>query len=108
VYFEQNLEDTRIRFFEETEYSGRIERVRAELRRRDLDGLLLFAQESLYYLAGYDTTGYVFFQSAVLTADGQPLALLTRRPDWPKPAIPRSSPTSGSGMTGRMPVPRRI
>ena len=46
-----------------------------------LDALLLFAQESLYYLTGYDTNGYVFFQCAVLTADEAPITLLTRRPD---------------------------
>ena len=38
----------------------------AELRRRGLDALLVFAQESHYYLTGYDTAGYVFFQVGVL------------------------------------------
>ena len=33
-----------------------------------LDAILLFAQESLYYLTGFDTSGFVFFQCAVLTA----------------------------------------
>ena len=34
-----------------------------------LAALLVFGQESHYYLTGYDSTGYVFFQAAVLTAD---------------------------------------
>ena len=42
---------------------------------------MIFAQESHYYLTGYDTSGYVFFQCLVLTADESPLTLLTRRPD---------------------------
>lgn len=62
------------------EYEARLARTRALMNERGLDGLLLFAQESLYYLTGYDTSGYVFFQCAVLPADG-PITLLTRRPD---------------------------
>jgi len=45
-----------------------------------LDGLLIFRQESMYYLTGYDTFGYVFFQCLYLGADGK-LTLLTRAPD---------------------------
>ena len=45
------------------------------------DAMLVFAQESLYWLTGYDTGGYVFFQCAVVTADDRPIVLLTRRPD---------------------------
>ena len=51
-----------------------------EMRRRGLDALLMFRQESMFYLTGYDTFGYVFFQSIVLTADGQ-MTLLTRSAD---------------------------
>ena len=43
--------------------------------------LLLFAPESQYYLTGYDTSGYVFFQCLVLTVGEEPFTLLTRRPD---------------------------
>jgi Xaa-Pro dipeptidase len=67
--------------FERTEFDQRIASARQSLRERDLAAILLFAQESHYYLSGYDTTGYVFFQCLVLTADQQPLTLLTRRPD---------------------------
>ena len=51
------------------------------MERRGLSALLIFAQESLYYLFGYDGGGYVFFQCAVLTARGDPVTLLCRRPD---------------------------
>ncbi len=67
--------------FESDEFDRRIANARAALRRRDLAAILIFAQESHYYLTGYDTTGYVFFQCLVLTTDEAPLTLLTRRPD---------------------------
>jgi Xaa-Pro dipeptidase len=73
--------ETRIRFFDEAEFAARLERARAELGRRQLDALLLFAPESLYYLTGYDSTGYVFFQCGVFSRDGASPTLLTRRPD---------------------------
>ncbi len=47
---------------------------------RELDGLLMFRQESMYYLTGYDTFGYVYFQCLYLGIDGT-LTLLTRAPD---------------------------
>ena len=62
-------------------YQSRIARARAGLRAAGFDALLLFAQESLYYLTGFDSGGYVFFQCALLTADESPIILLTRRPD---------------------------
>lgn len=52
----------------------------ADMRQRGLDAMLLFRQESMYYLTGYDTFGYVYFQCLVLTADGR-MVLLTRAPD---------------------------
>jgi Xaa-Pro dipeptidase len=67
--------------FERAEYLSRIERARAKLRERNLAALLIFAQESHYYLSGFDTSGFVFFQCAVLTADETPITLLTRLPD---------------------------
>lgn len=66
--------------FARAEYQRRIERACAALRERDLAALLIFAQESHYYLTGFDTSGFVFFQCAVLTADGA-ITLLTRLPD---------------------------
>ena len=67
--------------FERSEFDARIGSARAALRRERLDAILLFAQESLYYLTGFDTSGFVFFQCAVLTAGSDDIVLLTRRPD---------------------------
>lgn len=67
--------------FSAEEHAARLAATRAELQRRDLAALLVFAQESHYYLTGYDTAGYVFFQVGIITADDGPTVLLTRRPD---------------------------
>ena len=67
--------------FDRAEFERRIVAARKALAAERLDALLLFAQESLYYLTGFDTSGFVFFQCAVLTRDEGPITLLTRRPD---------------------------
>jgi Xaa-Pro dipeptidase len=67
--------------FERAEFDTRIRNARRLMRRDDLDALIIFAQESHYYLTGFDTSGFVFFQCAVLMRDEAPPILLTRRPD---------------------------
>ena len=66
--------------FTAEELAGRRQRACAEMVQRGIDAMLLFRQESMYYLTGYDTFGYVYFQCLVLTADGR-MVLLTRAPD---------------------------
>ena len=66
--------------FERAEYDTRQRAAMASLAAAGLDGLLMFRQESMYYLTGYDTFGYVFFQCLYLGVDGRTM-LLTRAPD---------------------------
>lgn len=66
--------------FTREEFAERRQRTLALMAERGLDGLLMFRQESMYYLTGYDTFGYVFFQCLYLHNDGR-LTLLTRAPD---------------------------
>ncbi len=66
--------------FTREEFADRQRRTRAEMAKAGLDGLLIFRQESMYYLTGYDTSGYSMFQGMYLGADGA-LALLTRSAD---------------------------
>ena len=66
--------------FTEQELKSRRDRVIAELQASGLAALLIFRQESMYYLTGYDTTGYSQFQCLYLGADGRPI-LLTRSAD---------------------------
>jgi Xaa-Pro dipeptidase len=66
--------------FSKQELAARRAKSVEALQKRGLDGLLMFRQESMYYLTGYDTFGYVYFQCLYLGADGR-VMLLTRAPD---------------------------
>jgi Xaa-Pro dipeptidase len=66
--------------FERDEYDARMERLLAAMRERKLDAMLLFAQESMFWLTGYDTFGFAFFQCLVVTKTGR-MALVTRSAD---------------------------
>jgi Xaa-Pro dipeptidase len=66
--------------FTREELAERRARACAALNARGLAGLLCFRQETMFYLTGYDTFGYVYFQCLYLGADGR-LTLLTRAPD---------------------------
>ncbi len=67
-------------FFEKSEFKLRTQRVLDRLHEKGLDGLLIFRQESMFYLTGYDTFGYCFFQCLYLDKSGS-YVLLTRAPD---------------------------
>ena len=66
--------------FTEDELADRRNKVASEMQSRGLDALLIFRQESMYYLTGYDTTGYSQFQCLYMSAGGT-LILLTRSAD---------------------------
>ena len=66
--------------FEQSEYDARVAAAQSILTEQQLDGLLIFRPESMYYLSGYDTFGYAMFQCLYLGVDGR-MVLLTRAPD---------------------------
>ena len=66
--------------FNREEFRKRQGRLIELLSEQKLDGILLFRQESMFYLTGYDTFGYVFFQCLYFGIDGKQI-LLTRSPD---------------------------
>ena len=66
--------------FTRDEFDRRRDAVVRALKGRGLFGILLFKQESMYYLTGYDTFGFCFFQCLWLGSDGR-MTLLTRAPD---------------------------
>ncbi len=66
--------------FSKKEFLKRKKDVLNKMKEQNLDALLLFRQESMYWLTGYDTFGYVFFQTLVLDHKGN-IILLTRAPD---------------------------
>jgi len=48
--------------FDSKEFGNRRNRLLELIASSELDGMLIFRQESMFYLTGYDTFGYVFFQ----------------------------------------------
>ena len=66
--------------FSKEEFSKRKQDVLKSMKEQNLDALLMFRQESMYWLTGYDTFGYVFFQTLILNKNGN-VILLTRAPD---------------------------
>lgn len=66
--------------FTPDEFAARLARLQAAMADAQLDAMLLFAQESMYWLTGYDTFGFCFYQTLLVAADGR-MALLTRSAD---------------------------
>ena len=66
--------------FSKQEFLHRKTQVLESMKEKNLNALLMFRQESMYWLTGYDTFGYVFFQTLILDNKGN-LVLLTRAPD---------------------------
>ena len=67
--------------FERAEFDERLRQTRESLNRQGMAAILLFGPESQYYLTGYDTNGFVFFQCLIISADDKSPILLTRLPD---------------------------
>ena len=66
--------------FTKQEFDNRKKKVLTSMKNQKLTALLMFKQESMYWLTGYDSFGFVFFQSLILKDDGE-IILLTRAPD---------------------------
>jgi len=66
--------------FSDQEFSNRKNNTVESMKKFGLDAILIFRQESMYWLTGYDTFGYVFFQTLVMDQKGN-MILLTRAPD---------------------------
>lgn len=68
--------------FDHSEYQGRIDRFQAELERRGLDGMLLFAVESHIYLYNYDQISAWFFQVLIVPRGKAPIAFVRHADQW--------------------------
>ena len=66
--------------FDRAEFDARKRRAQQALIAAGLDGLLAFKPETQYWLTGFDSFGYVFFQCLYFGVDGRTM-LLTRSPD---------------------------
>ena len=66
--------------FSKEEFTSRKSKVLKSMKEQNINALLMFKQESMYWLTGYDSFGFVFFQTLILKDDGE-IILLTRAPD---------------------------
>ena len=89
--------------FEPEEFEARRLQVLEEMARRKLDALLLFAPESHYWLTGYDTFGYCFFQCLVCTRNGFHAPHPLRRPAPGAPHVPHQEHRRVDGCGRRRP-----
>ena len=67
--------------FTNGEYKNRLDLLRKKMAEQRLDFLLLYHQESMYYLFGYDQIGYWVYQTAVVSINSENITVLCRRVD---------------------------
>ena len=58
--------------FSKEELSKRKTNVLQSMQEENLDAILMFRQESMYWLTGYDTFGYVFFKFGLIKRELNP------------------------------------
>jgi Xaa-Pro dipeptidase len=62
--------------FSTDEFRARVSRVHKEMEKAGIDLLLIHSPENIYYLTGYQTSGYFAYQVAVLARDRDPELLV--------------------------------
>jgi Xaa-Pro dipeptidase len=62
--------------FPDTEFQCRLAATQGEMRAHDIDVLLVHAPENIYYLSGFETSGYFEYQTLVVPAEGVPELLI--------------------------------
>ena len=67
--------------FDRAEYAARLRESRAAMREAGLDVLLVFHQEHMFYLAGYDQIGYWVYQVLIVPAADAPMTAMVRKVD---------------------------
>lgn len=60
------------------EYKERLSRTREIMKERSIDLLLITSPENIYYLTGYRTTGYYFYQALLVPAKEEPCFVVRR------------------------------
>jgi len=57
------------------EYQHRLNELRERMQERLLDAVVISDPENLFYLTGYQTTGYSYFQALVVPLEGEPISI---------------------------------
>ena len=65
-------------YFSLEEYQRRLDALRARMEQAGVDVLLVTGPENLYYLSGYQTPGYYWFQTLIVPMDREPVFIVRR------------------------------
>ena len=60
-------------YFTLEEYQGRLDALRARMEAKGVDCMMVHTPENLYYLTGYQTPGYYWYQTLIVTMDREPV-----------------------------------
>ena len=58
------------------EFEQRVSRLREEMKNRELNAVMITTPENIFYLTGYQTLGYWYFQCLVVPIDAPPFMVL--------------------------------
>jgi len=64
--------------FPVSEYKQRLDQVRKLMEQREVDVLLVYTPENIYYLSGHDSPGYYSYQCLVVTREQDPILILRK------------------------------
>ena len=60
-------------YFSLDEYQARLDALRSRMEAKGLDVLLIHTPENLYYISGYQTPGYYWYQTLIVPVDAEPI-----------------------------------
>ena len=60
-------------YFSLDEYQARLDALRSRMEANGLDVLLIHTPENLYYISGYQTPGYYWYQTLIVPVDAEPI-----------------------------------
>jgi Xaa-Pro dipeptidase len=72
------MREHKFQLFSLDEYQGRLGALRSRMAEKNLDALMVTTPENLFYLTGYQTPGYYWYQTLIVPADKDPV-FVTRR-----------------------------
>src|SRR4249919_3827611 len=60
-------------YFSADEYRQRLDGLRARMERRGIDALVVHTPENIYYLTGYQSPGYYWYEALIVPIDREPV-----------------------------------
>ena len=68
-------------YFSLEEYQQRLDALRSRMEEKGVDAMLITTPENLYYLSGYQTPGYYWWQTIIVLLDREPVSVTRRIED---------------------------